>query len=236
MAKWRHVVSVALAALLAACQPAPRPAPAVTPAAARPLGPARLFSVDGAASSITLKVYRDGPLARFGHNHVIVLPTVRGTAYLREPLGDSRFELQIPAADAVVDRSADRQRAGADFPGEISAADAAGTRRNMLGPRLLTADLYPLIELQALAVRGTLPALTWRVRVQLSGIATELEMPSQITIDGDRIVADGQLTLSQQQLGLTPFSVLGGGLRVRDSIDVSYHVVAVANGGEDPHP
>jgi hypothetical protein len=187
-----------------------------------------VFAVDAAASAVVLRVYRDGPLARFGHNHVIVLPQINGAVYLRAPLADSRFALRLPMAAALVDRPLDRLAAGADFPGAISAADSAGTRRNMLGPRLLGADLYPLIELRAVAVRGKLPALIWTVRIKLRDTVTELEMPSRVTIDGARIVADGELTLSQRQLGLQPFSVLGGGLRVRDEIAVSYHIEAVA--------
>ena len=65
------------ALLAAACQTLPPPGEtAVLAEPVRtdvnvPSGAPR-YSVDPQASEIRLLVYRDGPLARFGHNHVVV--------------------------------------------------------------------------------------------------------------------------------------------------------------------
>jgi hypothetical protein len=223
----RGALIVAAALLLCACQPRPQEPPAAPPAAEQEPG-AKMYRVDAAASAVVLRVYRDGPLARFGHNHVIVLTQLQGDVFVHRELERSGFELRIPVAAAAIDRLADRQAAGPDFPGEITPEAIAGTRSNMLGPRLLAADVYPLLELHAVALRGALPDLIFTVRVRVRDTITELELPARVDINDQRVSADGALTLSQQQLGLTPFSVLGGGLRVRDAVDVSYHLEAVA--------
>lgn len=219
---------VALALLVSACQPARHEEPA-SPLPAHYAG-ATLYRVDANASVVSVHVYKDGPLARFGHNHAIAVQQLTGSVFLQRELERSGFELSAPLAMLAVDRPADRAAAGADFPGELPPEAIAGTRANMLGPKLLTADLYPLLQMTAVSVRGKLPDLTWTVRVSLRGISTDVEFPAKVVVDGQRITADGSLTLSQSQLGLAPFSVLGGGLRVRDEMEIFYHVVAVRDG------
>jgi hypothetical protein len=93
---------------------------------------AQVFRIDPEQSSIRLRVYRDGPLARFGHNHVIVATGLTGTVFHEKELSQSAFELNIPLAGLVVDRPADRAAAGPDFAGDLSEFAIAGTRENML--------------------------------------------------------------------------------------------------------
>lgn len=229
----RSLAALAAILLVSACQPRQPQEPVASPTARGHAG-AALYTLDGAASAVTLRVYRDGPLARFGHNHVIAVQQLEGRIFLERELERSGFELTAPLAALAVDRPADRQAAGADFPGELPPEAIAGTRANMLGPRLLAADQYPLLQLSALAVRGKLPDLTWTVRVTLRGAGHDVEFPTRVAVDAGRIVADGALTVSQRQLGLTPFSVLGGGLRVRDDIEILYHLVALRAAPDKP--
>ena len=44
----------------------------------------------------------------------------------------------------------------------------------------------------------------------------------------NRLIARGRFTLSHSQLGLEPFSVLGGALLVSNQMTVHYRLVAVA--------
>jgi hypothetical protein len=187
---------------------------------------ATVYDLDAQQSSIVLKVYRDGPLARFGHNHVIVVGDLSGKVYREKNLSHSDFELSIPALQLAVDRPADRAHAGADFPGELTPFAIAGTRENMLGPKLLAAEQYPEIKLSSVALSGEFPNVTFTVKVIVRGTESQILLPASVTLSDSAIVADGHATLSQVQMGLNPFSVLGGGLRVRDGIDVEYHLLA----------
>lgn len=218
-----------LAVLLTACGQQPRTTGvdgAATPAQHKH-GRALVYRIDPQQSSIVLKVYRDGPLARFGHNHVVAVAGLSGALYRQKDLAQSSFDLSIPVAQLLLDRPADRSAAGADFSGELSEFAIAGTRENMLGPKLLAAEQYPDIKLESVAMDGTPPDVRFTVKVTVRGIESQIVIPASLELSEKLVVAKGQFSLTQTQLGLTPFSVLGGGLRVRDNIDADYHLVAV---------
>jgi polyisoprenoid-binding protein YceI len=216
-----------LIVLFAACGQQDRSRQADTRSAAESHAGAQLFRIDPQQSSIRLRVYRDGPLARLGHNHVIVATGIGGEVYREKRLERSGFALKIPVSQLMVDRPADRVAAGPDFAGELSEFAIAGTRENMLGPKLLAAEQYPDIEIASVAIEGTQPDVRFTVELTVCGARTTLALPAKVEIGEQAIVVRGQLSLLQTQLGLVPFSVLGGGLRVRDAIDADYHLVAV---------
>jgi hypothetical protein len=225
----RWLLPVLLGVAVAACQyisPQPPPPPTALPELDH--SNAQLYRIDPQRSVIQLKVYRDGLLARLGHNHVIRATMVAGTVYRREDLGSSGFELSFPVAAMAIDRAEDRQRAGADFPGEIPPAHIEGTRANMLGEQLLQGDNYPTVEIRSLDMQGHLPMPTWRVAVRVRDHVSELRVPVQIVSVGQQLTLQGAIKLSQRELGLAPFCVLGGKLCVRDDIDAEFYLVAVA--------
>lgn len=213
--------------LLSACQPAPKPQAPIVQTPAQRHAHAQRYAIDAALSTITLRVYRDGPLARFGHNHVISVTQLQGTVYRESDILQSEVELSFPAAGLSVDVPADRAVAGANFPGVLSPEAIAGTREHMLGSQLLAAAQYPQIALRTVAVSGQWPELQLLVEIQLRKFTSRLELPVHMSEVENRLIADGSTRLSQVQLGLQPYSVLGGGLRVSDNIDVQFHIVAV---------
>lgn len=225
----QRCIGLLLVLLLAACGQQPgQPGAAGTEAVGQHKhARAQVFRIDPAQSSIRLRVYRDGPLARFGHNHVVVATGLTGVVYKEKELAQSDFQLSIPVAQLMVDRPTDRATVGEDFAGDLSEFAIAGTRENMLGPKLLAAEQYPVIELTSVAMEGTPPNVQFVVEATVRGVKSQLKIPATIESGEKTIVVKGQLTLLQTELGLTPFSVLGGGLRVRDAIDADYHLVAL---------
>ncbi len=217
-----------LIALLVGCQWAPRdvllPPPGEMPVL--PEAGARLYKVNDTASVVTLKVYREGMLARLGHNHVISATRISGTVFLQDPLWRSGARLLIPVRDLVVDRPADRRAAGRDFAGAIEPKAVEATRRNMLSDLLLDAEAHPFIELRVAGLRGDPPNVTLVARVKVRGRVSDLSIPAHLEVTPFRIKLMGSLSLSQRQLGLEPFSVLSGNLRVRDAVDVDFYLIA----------
>jgi polyisoprenoid-binding protein YceI len=212
--------------ILCACQPAPQPQ---APIASTPLhkhAHATRYAIDPLRSAITLRVYRDGPLARFGHNHVIVATQIQGMVYREAVLPQSEVELQIPVGNMMVDSPDDRASAGADFPGVLPPEAIADTRQHMLGPQLLAAEQYPQITLHSVAISGEWPDLQFVVEVNVRNLTSQLVLPVHMAEVEKTLIADGSIKISQVQLGLKPYSVLGGGLRVGDNIDAQFHIVA----------
>lgn len=213
--------------LLGACQPAPKPQHPVVQTPAQKHAHAQRYVIDAERSTITLRVYRDGPLARFGHNHVIAVTQLQGTLFREPDILQSEVELSFPAMGLSVDVPADRAAAGADFPNALSPEAIAGTRQHMLGPQLLAAEQFPQIALHSVSVSGQWPELQLLVEIQLRKFASQIVLPVHMTEAENTLIAEGATKLSQVQMGLTPYSVLGGGLRVSDTIDVQFHIVAV---------
>jgi hypothetical protein len=191
----------------------------------------RPFDVVPAESLLVILVYRTGPLAALGHNHVIACHCLTGTVYLpADPLRAS-FDLRVAVRQFTVDdpvlRAAEHS---ADFPPDVPPSARQGTRRNMLGAALLDAAEYPQIVLQARDLRpsvdGKRDDVVAQVLVQVRGQAHAIDVPLHYEMSGDELVATGEFPLEQTALGLTPFSAVGGALTVRNDMTIRFRVVA----------
>jgi polyisoprenoid-binding protein YceI len=213
--------------LLAACQTAP-PKPAGPSAAALPvvnLGTGARFLVDPRASEIRLLVYRAGPLAHFGHDHVIV-GRVQGEIRAGASAAASGFRLEIPVDSFAVDPPAARADEGGDFAEAVSAEARAGTREHMLGSAVLDAAQYPLIRIESVALAGPRWGPTVTARVTLRGTVRDLRFPAAVFESGDTLTVIAGFSFAQSDFGIVPYSILGGGLRVRDALEVRIRIVA----------
>ena len=209
--------------------PLPQRAPAARLRPSPLLG--RAFDVVPAESRLTLLVYRAGPLAALGHNHVISCRCLTGKVYLPgDPLRAS-FDLRIEVGQLTVDdpelRAAEHST---DFPADVPQTAREGTRHNMLSAALLNAAKYPDITLRSVGLRSSSDGRPGNVvvamLVQLDGRTRSIAVPMHYRIQAGRIVATGEFPLKQTDLGLTPFNAVGGALRVRDGMEVRLRVVA----------
>jgi hypothetical protein len=228
-----HLPVVLAVCLLGACgqrraePPAAEPVPAATVQDAVPAG-ARAYDVDPDASVVTLRVYRAGPLARFGHNHVITSTGESGVAWVAADPGQSGFVVRVPVAGLVVDDPAARTAAGPDFPGEVPADAREGTKRNMLRPEVLDGDRYPEIVVRADALGGTWESPVAEARITLRSGTRSLQVPLSIDVQGTALVARGSFRILQSDFGITPFSVAGGAIQVADPVEVAFEIRATA--------
>ncbi len=225
-----------LSLVLAACS-APRPrhtAPQYPDESAAKAGPTpsgTVYRVDEGQSELRVLVYRAGPLARFGHNHVMVNHALRGTVDLANTAAGSVFHLSLPSAGFVVDDAQARREEGGDFPGEIPDDAKSGTLSNMLSAALLDADEFPQITLNGVAIpdaQGSLAAgtLAATVSINVAGHESEITAPFTLHLDSRRLSATGSLELRQSALGLTPYSLMLGALQVQDAMTIKFKIVA----------
>ena len=235
----RFVAILALAALLGAC-PAPRkpspppeapapteqplPAPAEEPAGPQPGAVEHRLVAD--ESQVKILVYRGGKLSSAGHNHVVVSHNLSGRVWVHEDPARSGFQVVMPVTLLEVDDPKARSEEGQDFPPGVPESARQGTRRNMLGPQLLDADRYPGITLTALAITGTAGQMQARTRVRIKDQSREITIPVSAKHSSGRVEAQGEFTLKQSDLGLTPFSVMLGALTVQDELTVKFRIVA----------
>lgn len=234
--------AAAVALAVAGCAPAtraPEPArstaptdagsPTAAPRSGVPPGgeqPAADYAIVREASELRVLVYRGGPLARLGHNHVLVSRQLDGELQVARDGAGLRFALSFPVASFALDEPEARAAEGPEFETRPTPADVEGTRRNLEGPQVLDAARYPRVAVRGLVATGGPDE--WRVRaaVTVRGNVHELEVPVHVERDGDRLVARGEFPLRQSELGLTPFSVAMGALQVRDELTVRYVLTA----------
>ncbi len=219
--------------LLGACAqpsvtPAPTQPPPVREVAEAVAEHARAYTVLQEQSLLKVFVMRGGPLSRFGHNHIIGGAVLSGRLALAEDLSQSAFSLSVDVHSLEVDRPQWRSTGGEDFASTPSDEDIAGTRDNMLGPRVLDASQYPKITIQSAGILGELPEFSVLARISLKDKTRSLPVPVRVRQTGGHLIAEGEFTLNQSEFGIEPFSILLGAISVQDELRVQYRIVAQA--------
>jgi polyisoprenoid-binding protein YceI len=214
---------------LPGCQTSPPPVPAPpgmpTPQAVVPAN-ARQYTVVAEESLLQILVYRGGPMARLGHNHVIASHHLAGEVHLADDAAASRFEIRVPVNELTVDEPAMREQAGADFPANVPQAARDGTRRNMLSEALLDGARYPTLRLRATGVLVVGDGYDVGIEIALKDQLRQVRVPVRLERRDGGLVASGEFALKQSDLGLKPFSVAMGSLVVLDEMKIRFEITA----------
>jgi polyisoprenoid-binding protein YceI len=213
---------------LGGCQTSPpAPAPAPPPAAEQPpVAGAQEYKVVADESLLQILVYRGGPMARLGHNHVIASHHMAGEVQLTDDATASRFEIRVPVNELTVDEPAMRESAGADFPPGVPQTARDGTRRNLLSGALLDGANFPSIRLRATEVAAVGDGFDVGVEILLKDQVRHVRVPVQLERNDGALMARGEFALKQSDLGLKPFSVAMGSLLVLDEMKIRFQISA----------
>ena len=184
------------------------------------------FVVDANASELWLYLHADGPLAKVGHTHVITNHDLHGTIWLHPQPEQSGCEVRIPVNSFVVDDPKERALAGGEYAEPLDEDARTGTRDHMLGDKQLNAAQYPVVALQCRQVTIGAQGSTVLVTVMLRDHSPQLTVPVKWQQQGNTLQAEGEMTFTQTSMGLEPYSLLFGALRVSDEIRVRYRFVA----------
>jgi polyisoprenoid-binding protein YceI len=143
-----------------------------------------------------------------GHDHVIDAPTSEG--WIDEQ--KRTVELTIKAATLEV------------LDPEESEKNRIQIRKDMLGPKLLDAERFPTISF-----RSTSLTQIDRDTASVIGILTvhgvNKEVKATVKNTGNRYV--GTAKLKQSDYGMTPVSVAGGTIKVKDEVKIEFNIVTV---------
>jgi hypothetical protein len=232
-----------LTLLVAACTaPGPRQVtpqiPGPPPAAKVPAA-GRVYRIDESRSELRILVYRSGPLAHLGHNHVMVNRSIRGAVNLAQTAGESAFSLEVPVAGFVVDDARARLEEGPDFAADVADDAKSATLHNMLSTAVLAAAEFPLITIKSAGVAAGADTPSGRrqgapfsgdllltIAVSVAGHESRIDVPITPRGDSERLSATGSLELRQTALGLTPYSLMLGALQVQDAMKIKFDIVA----------
>jgi polyisoprenoid-binding protein YceI len=232
---------IGIASMAAGCHTTPGPAPAqpadsgAGPAvAAGPISVANAthsgarWAIDPGQTVVTVIVRRAGPLARFGHDHVITSADEAGSVWIGPTPANSAFELTLPLDRFEVDLAGARSAAGPEFATPVPDDARAGTRHNMLRTEVLDAATFPVIVLRSVTASGPWPQPTIRVAITLHGVTREQDVVVAVERTATQLMAHGDLQLNQSDFGITPFAVAGGAIQVADALEIRFDIAAVA--------
>ena len=171
-------------------------------------------------------VYRGGLLGVFGHNHVMSTSEIDGQIVISGDPAESSVELTVVVESFEVDNEALRVEEGDDFESKVSEEDKRGTRKNMLGAKLLNAAIFPSIIVESNSWSGELPEVLVNATFTIKDRSHVLEFPAAVSVSAEQIVVTGSFDMTHGQLGLKPFTSVLGGLRVRDEIRIKFRITA----------
>ena len=182
------------------------------------------YSISSETSWIKVLIYPDGPLKHLGHHHVISHQNIRGSVQFASDPIDSIISLEFAVNEFTVDDYELRMQEGGDFDGEVPQKDIDGTKQNMLSEKLLSSTEYPNIKIKSKSIEGQFPDYEVHSVVNIKDRDFNLIFPAKVSYDNKSFVSKGEINLSHDMLGLTPFSAAGGLLTVRDLMVVSYKI------------
>jgi len=162
--------------------------------------------IDGAHSTITVHVYKSGFLSAFGHNHEIQAPIQSGA--VKESDSPS-VELRIDARKLQV------------LDPDASEGSRAQIQDTMQGNQVLDVGHFPEIRFQSTSVEPKGPD-HWIVHGNLALHGRDRPLAFEVTLKGERY--RGSASLKQTDFGITPVTVAGGTVRVKNELKIEFEV------------
>ena len=164
-------------------------------------------AIDPQKSSITVRVFKAGVFSAFGHEHEISAPIQQGS-FTENP--------------ASVEITVDARRMRVMDKG-ISEKDRADIQQTMLGPKVLDSEKFPTIRFRSTRVE-LLGEGKWSLLGDLT-IHGETR-PVKVRVEGANGRYRGTAELKQKDFGITPVTVGGGAVKVKNELRIEFDIVS----------
>ncbi len=162
-------------------------------------------AIDVHHSTLKVFVYKTGLFSAFGHNHEIAAPIEQGSVSL-EPAG---VEFRVAACKLRV------------LDPDVSADERAKVQKTMEGPEVLDCTRFAEIRFQSTSVEKA-GADQWTVRGNLSLHGQSRPVSVAVKRQGGRY--RGSARVKQRDFGMTPVSVAGGTVKVKDEVKIEFEI------------
>jgi polyisoprenoid-binding protein YceI len=173
-------------------------------------GPNNLFAqakaIDVDKSTLTVRVFKTGAFSAFAHNH----------------------EIQAPIAEGKIDSSGNSVQLRVDsrkmrvLDPEISADKRAEIQHTMQSAAVLDVEKFPEISYQSTAVTGRGEG-HWEVHGDLSLHGEKQPVVVAVSLQDGHY--RGSAAFKQSSFGMTPISIAGGTVKVKDEVKIEFDIV-----------
>ncbi len=157
-------------------------------------------------SVLTVRVYKTGLFSAFAHDHEV-----------RAPIQSGSFDEQKPSVEFKV---ITREMKVLD-PG-VSESDRSQVQSTMLSSKVLDSDRFGEISFRSTSVESDGPS-KWRVQGELALHGQTRPVTVEVEGSGERY--RGSARLRQTEFGITPISIGGGAIKVKDEILIEFEIV-----------
>lgn len=173
--------------------------------AAEQQGVGTAWTIDEQKSAITIRVYKTGLFSAFAHNHEIHAPIQQGN-----------FDEQKRTVELTVNAKQLRV-----LDPDASASDRVQVQANMVGPKVLDVERFPEIKFHSTSIEPV-GSGKW-------GLHGDLTLHGQthsvkVDVQGEKGHYSGSATLKQTDFGITPITIAGGAVKVKDEIRVEFEI------------
>jgi polyisoprenoid-binding protein YceI len=162
--------------------------------------------VDVEHSTVSIKVFKKGLFSGLAHDHQVAASLSSGTVDLAALAVEVHFDarkLKVMDPDASV-------------------GDRAKVQETMLGDKVLDTAHFPEIAFVSRSVKPAGEnAYTVEGDLTLHGVTHPLTLP----ISRHNGHYTGSMDLKQTDFGITPISLFGGSVKVKDAVEISFDVV-----------
>ncbi|HEY3838668.1 MAG TPA: YceI family protein [Bryobacteraceae bacterium] len=182
------------------------------------------YLIEPRLSRFTIQAYAGGLLSGFGHNPTIAIRDFTGEArFSPEALEQSSLCMKIRAGSLEVTN-------------DVSDKDRREIERTMKEDVIETSRFPDIIYTGTVASISELGPSRYRVNLtgdlSLHGITRNQQVAAEMSLNGDTLRAFGSFPVLQSNFGITPVSVAGGVLKVKDELKCTFDIAARRNESE----
>jgi polyisoprenoid-binding protein YceI len=176
------------------------------------------YWIDTGVSRLTVRAFASGFLSGLGHNPVISARGLTGTADLIEGTLDQAIMHASVKADSL------------NVENDISDKDRKEMQRAM-SQEVLEAGKFPNISYECSRVSGNMTgegqfAFVLEGELTLHGVTSSQAIAGRAFLTGDLLRASGEFAVRLSDYKIAPVSAVGGALKLKDELKISFEVVA----------
>jgi hypothetical protein len=170
---------------------------------------AQSYGMDVTKSSLKIHVFKTGAFSAFAHDHEIQAPIEKG---MIDSSASPRVQLHVDARKLRV------------LDPEIAEDKRAQIQRTMEGAAVLDSEHFPNISYESTSVTKTGNA-RWEVRGNLDLHGKKQPVVVAVSLQGGHYRGSG--SFKQSTFGITPISIAGETVKVKDEVGIEFDIVPV---------
>jgi polyisoprenoid-binding protein YceI len=176
------------------------------------------YRLDAARSRFVVQAFAEGLLSFVGHDPIIAVCGFGGDARFVPGTLEQASLLVMVQADSLA------------VVGDTKEKDRRDIESAMRGDVLETARHPEIVFMSRSVSAGAAADGQYRVSIvgnlSLHGVTRSQRIDARVTVDGDSLRAQGEFPLRQSDYQIRPYSAVGGTLKVKDEVKVSFDIFA----------